>query len=276
VIDGPRPDADRAGPTDAADAPAGPTGSSTDTSTDAPAGPTGSSTDPSTDAAAGPAAMSGDAADPAAGPRAAPIEEAARTRTRVLLADDEQLTREAVAALLDLEGDLEVVAQADDADTAIEAIGRLRPDVAVLDVEMPGGGGLAVVERWASEVTCVMLTRHARPGVLRRALEAGARGFLAKSASASTLAVVIRRVAGGARYVDADLAADALTGDCPLTDRELDVLRLVRADASTDAIAADLHLSTGTVRNHVSAAITKLQVSSRSEAARAAHDAGWI
>lgn len=199
---------------------------------------------------------------------------------RVLLADDEQLTREAVASLLDLEPDLEIVGQAHDTDSALAAIGAHGPDVAVLDVEMPGGGGLEVVESVARrhpDVVCVMLTRHARPGVLRRALEGGARGFLSKSAPATTLAEVIRRVVAGGRYVDPDMAIDALSGlGCPLSKRELDVLSLVDGETSTAAIADALHLTPGTVRNYLSAAMVKLHVGTRTEAARVARDAGWM
>lgn len=200
---------------------------------------------------------------------------------RILLADDEQLTREAVASLLDLEPDLQVVAQADDSDSAFQAVLAHSPDVAVLDVEMPGGGGLDVAERIAARVpgmTCVMLTRHARPGVLRRALDVGVRGFLAKTAPAAALADVIRRVQAGGPYVDSDIAVDALTGadECPLTKRELDVLSQVAPDASTADIASALHLSPGTVRNYLSSAIMKLQVGTRREAAQVAREAGWI
>jgi two-component system response regulator DesR len=200
---------------------------------------------------------------------------------RVLLADDEHLTREAVAALLDLEPDLNVVAQASDSSGALEAILSHRPDVAVLDVEMPGGGGLEIAEKVAARrglgVKCVMLTRHARPGVLRRALAAGACGFLSKAAPATTLAEAIRRVAAGGRYIDSDMAIDALIGfDCPLTKRELEVLSQVGEQTTTADIADALDLAQGTVRNYLSAAIAKLHARTRNEAAQIARDAGWI
>lgn len=199
---------------------------------------------------------------------------------RVVLADDEHLTRGAVAALLSLEVDLEVVAEAADGDEAIAAIRTHRPDVAVLDVEMPGRDGATVAEQVAFDVPgvrCVILTRHARPGVLRRALAAGATGFVPKTAPASLLANVIRRVHGGGRYIDPDVAVSALaTEACPLTDRELDVLRRVSDSASANQIAREVHLSPGTVRNYLSSAMQKLGAKTRAEAARSAKEHGWL
>lgn len=204
----------------------------------------------------------------------------------VLLADDEQLTRGAVAALLGLEADLDVVAQASTAQEALAAATRHTPDVAVLDVEMPGTedalDGVAVAERISQTlpgIRCVMLTRHARPGVLRRALAAGAKGFVPKSAPASLLADVVRRVFAGGRYVDSDIAAQALSeAACPLTERERDLLRHVGDPATATAVqlGAVLHLSPGTVRNYLSSAMTKLGARSRAEAASIARDYGWI
>jgi two-component system, NarL family, response regulator DesR len=202
---------------------------------------------------------------------------------RLVLADDESLTRGAVGALLGLESDLTVVAEAGDGDEAVAVIGEHLPDVAVLDVEMPGRDG-AEVAQWvkahAPGVRCIILTRHARPGVLRRALAAGAAGFVTKSAPASQLADVIRRVHGGGRYVDPDLAMTALTTeDCPLTDRELEVLRAVSAvgpSGTAADIAARVHLSAGTVRNYLSAAMQKLGTATRVEAVEQARDHGWL
>ena len=194
---------------------------------------------------------------------------------RVLLADDEQLTRQAEAALLDLEPDIEVVADVEDGAKALLAIAEHHPDVVVLDMEMPTMGGLRVLE--LTDVRAVMLTRHARPGVLRQALSLGAKGFLAKTAPAAQLAEVIRRVHAGMRYVDPDFAAEALAETpCPLTDRELEVLRLVGEERSAPDIARALHLSAGTVRNYVSSAMTKLGARTRAQAARTARDNGWI
>lgn len=199
---------------------------------------------------------------------------------RIVLAEDEHLTRDAVARLLDMEADLEIVGQASNGEEAISVIEALRPDVAVLDIEMPGPDGADVVTRFPVDragTRCVILTRHARPGVLRRALAAGAMGFVTKSTPAATLAEVIRAVHAGSRYVDPELAALALsTADCPLSDRELAVLRHVELGATTDAISAAVHLSPGTVRNYLSSVMDKLGVHSRAEAAAQARDHGWI
>lgn len=198
----------------------------------------------------------------------------------LVLADDERLTRQAVAALLGLEPDMTVAEDVADGAEALRAITEHRPDVVVLDVEMPVLDGLAVLERLAelgSPARCVMVTRHARPGVLRRALSLGAKGFLAKTAPASLLADVIRRVHAGLRYVDPDFAAEALAeSGCPLTERELAVLRLVSDTTTATDIARELHLSAGTVRNYISSAMAKLTARSRTEAARMARDQGWI
>lgn len=198
---------------------------------------------------------------------------------RVLLADDEVMTREAIAALLDLEPDITVVAQAGGGDGAVELARRHVPDVALLDVEMPGGGieALARIRAQTPQTRPCILTRHARAGTLRRALHAGAAGFIAKSASARELADVVRRVAGGERYVDPFLAAEALAEpESPLTARELEVLDLVRIGLTTAQISSSLHLARGTVRNYLSAAIEKLGARTRYEAAEAAREAGWL
>jgi two-component system, NarL family, response regulator DesR len=199
---------------------------------------------------------------------------------RVLLADDEDLIRTAVAALLELEPDLEVVAQAADGRAAVDTALAHRPDVAVIDLEMPKLDGIEVAGELASALpSCavVILTGRGRPQHLQRALAAGAKGFVAKGSPGGTLADVIRRVHGGARYVDPVLAADALTApECPLTPRELDVLRLAEYDTPVATIAKRTHLSPGTVRNYLTAVINKLGVSTRSEAFRTARDNGWL
>ncbi|MCE7005714.1 response regulator transcription factor [Kibdelosporangium philippinense] len=194
---------------------------------------------------------------------------------RVVLADDEQLTRQAVASLLGLEPDLEVVADVDDGSKALLAIAEHKPDVVVLDVEMPTMDGLKVLE--LIDTRAIMLTRHARPGVLRQALSLGAKGFLAKTAPAALLADVIRRVHAGMRYVDPEFAASALAENpCPLTDRELEVLRMVDDSRTAPDIARALNLSAGTVRNYVSSAMTKLGAKTRAQAAKMVRDNGWI
>jgi two-component system, NarL family, response regulator DesR len=199
---------------------------------------------------------------------------------RVLLADDEDLIRAALAALLGLESDIEVVAEAADGRAAVDAALAHRPDVAVVDLEMPALDGLAVTAELATVLpSCavVILTGRGRPAHLQRALAAGGKGFLAKGSPGGALADVIRRVHAGGRYVDPALAADALTAPpCPLTPRELEVLRLAEYDTPVAVIARRTHLSAGTVRNYLAAAVTKLGVATRAEAFRAAHDNGWL
>ncbi|MFG1778590.1 DNA-binding response regulator [Micromonospora sp. NPDC049048] len=199
---------------------------------------------------------------------------------RVLLADDEDLIRAALAALLGLESDLEVVGEAPDGRAAVTAALAHRPDVAVVDLQMPALDGLEVTSELARvlpDCKVVILTGHGRPPHLQRALAAGAKGFLPKGAPGGTLADVIRRVHAGGRYVDPALAADALTApECPLTPRELDVLRLAEYDTPVAEVARRTHLSAGTVRNHLSAAVSKLRVANRAEAFRTARDNGWL
>jgi two-component system response regulator DesR len=198
---------------------------------------------------------------------------------RLLLADDEDLLRGALAALLALEEDLTVVAEASTSTDAVRLAREHRPDIAVLDLEMPPADGLRAAEEIRSELPTqiVLVTRHARPGVLRRALSAGVSGFVPKTTPASRLAEIIRDVAAGRRYVDPDIAASALTeDDCPLTDRELEVLGASRTGASINEIAAQVHLAPGTVRNYLSSAMSKLGVSSRHAAAHRAWEEGWI
>jgi two-component system, NarL family, response regulator DesR len=198
---------------------------------------------------------------------------------RLVVADDEDLIRGALVALLDLEEDLTVVAEAATSTEAVRQARTHRPDIAVLDLEMPPTDGLHAAEEIRAELPTriILVTRHARPGVLRRALAAGISGFVPKTTPASRLAEIIRDVASGHRYVDPDIAASALTeDDCPLTDRELDVLRVARTGGSIDEIAQEVHLASGTVRNYLSSAMTKLGVRSRHAAAHRAWEEGWI
>ncbi|NHC22494.1 response regulator transcription factor [Nocardioides sp. IC4_145] len=199
---------------------------------------------------------------------------------RVLLADDENLIREALAQMLALEDDLEVVAQAADGPEAVAAAVHAGVDVAVLDLQMPDLDGIAVAERLARDLPAcgtVIVTSHGRPGHLKRALAAGVRGFLPKTTSAATLARVVRTVHGGGRYVDPDLATEAIAaGDSPLTPREADVLELAADGAPVDEIAARASLSPGTVRNYLSSAVTKLGAANRHDACAVARRMGWI
>ncbi|MFI0784474.1 response regulator [Streptomyces lydicus] len=199
---------------------------------------------------------------------------------KVLLAEDQSMVREALAALLSLEGDLEVVAQASRGDEVLAAARAHEVDVALLDIEMPGLSGLdaaAVLRDELPGVKVVILTTFGRPGYLRRAMEAGAHAFLVKDAPAARLADAVRRVLGGERVIDPALAAAALAdGVSPLTEREREVLRTA-GDGSTNAeIAAALHLSAGTVRNYLSTAIQKTGARNRAEAVRTARDKGWL
>lgn len=198
---------------------------------------------------------------------------------RLLVADDEHLIRGALIALLNLEPDIEVVASAANGIEAAQLAVETRPDVCLLDLEMPEADGLEAASRILAEVPTrvVIVTRHARPGVLRRALASKVSGFVPKSTPAEELANVIRDVAAGRRYIDPEIAATALTAErCPLTDRELDALRHSRSTMSVQQIADKLHLAPGTVRNYLSSAMTKLDASSRHEAAEIAWQQGWI
>lgn len=199
---------------------------------------------------------------------------------RLLLADDENLFRDALATLLGLQDDLEVVAQAASGTEAIAMARVNQIDVAVLDLQMPGADGIAVAETLRGltpPVACLIVTSHGRPGYLKRALELGVRGFLPKTASAGVLADAIRTVHTGGRYVDPQLAADAIAaGANPLSPRESDVLELAAQGAPVDEIAARAHLSPGTVRNYLSAAVAKTGASNRHEAVHLARDRGWI
>jgi two-component system response regulator DesR len=199
---------------------------------------------------------------------------------RLLLADDQALVRSALAALLDLEDDFEVVAQVGRGDEVVAAAAAHNPDVALLDIEMPGLDGLAAAAALTQvRPSChvIILTTFGRPGYLRRAMEAGALGFVVKDAPAEQLAQAVRRVAVGERVVDPALAAATLAGGTsPLTGRERDVLVAARDGATVADIAGRLFLSEGTVRNYLSAAITKTGVRNRVEAVRVADSRGWL
>lgn len=196
---------------------------------------------------------------------------------RVVLAEDQAMVRGALAALLALEGDIEVVGEAGDGVAAEELVRRLAPDVLVTDIEMPERSGLELAQAIKGTATrVVILTTFGRAGYLRRALEAGALGYLVKDAPSAELADAIRRVARGLRAIDPQLAAQAWGEDDPLTDRERQVLRLAGEGRSGPEIAAALGLAEGTVRNYLSEAISKLGAGNRVEAARMARDRGWL
>ncbi|MEU0518776.1 response regulator transcription factor [Streptosporangium sp. NPDC006007] len=231
---------------------------------------------------------------------------------RVLLADDEHLVRGAIATLLGLEPDIEVVAQVARGDLVAAAVWDHRPDVVVLDIEMPGLDGLSVAETLSGALSAMtsrapagtpsaavsgpvsgmspavpsgpppdpallMLTSFGRPGYLRRALAAGVRGFIPKDASSDELAAAVRRVHSGGRHLDPEMAASAMmAGESPLTERERDSLSLASRGASVGEIAAALHLTEGTVRNYLSGAITKLGAANRITAIRLAQEKGWL
>ena len=204
----------------------------------------------------------------------------ARAVIRVLLADDENLIRTALASLLAIQDDLQVVAQAASGEEALAMARRHRPDVAVLDLQMPGLDGIAVAQKLVTELPAcgsLILTSYGRPGHLKRALAAGVRGFLPKTVSAQVLADVVRTVHRGGRYVDPELAADAISaGDSPLTPREADVLELAAGGAPVDEIAKRAALTPGTVRNYLSSAAAKLGTANRHEAVQLARSRGWI
>lgn len=199
---------------------------------------------------------------------------------RVLLADDQALVRGAMAALLRLEEDIDVVAEVGSGAEALQQVAGREVDVCLLDIEMPDGDGITIAERLATDhpkVRALIVTTFGRPGYVRRALEAGASGFIVKDTPASELAAAIRAVHRGERVVDPALAAASLAeGANPLSDRERDVLRAALTGRSITAIAELLHLSNGTVRNYLSAAIAKMGAANRLEAARAAERRGWV
>ena len=199
---------------------------------------------------------------------------------RVLLADDQSLVRGAMAALLGLEPDIEVVAEVGRGDEVAPAVQRSEPDVCLLDIEMPGLDGIqaaALVTETRPGCRTLIVTTFSRPGYLRRALEAGASGFVVKDTPAPALADAVRRAHAGLRVVDPALATESLLdGPNPLTTREREVLREAPTGAPVASIAATVHLSPGTVRNHLSAAIGKTGATTRGEAARTAEGRGWL
>ncbi|MDO8189499.1 response regulator transcription factor [Conexibacter sp. JD483] len=199
---------------------------------------------------------------------------------RVLLAEDQAMVRGALASLLGLEHDIVVVSEVGRGDEVVAAAATTGPDVALLDIEMPGMTGLdaaAALHSALPDCRVVILTTFGRPGYLRRAMEEGAAGFMLKDAPASELAAAIRRVVSGERIVDPGLAAAALSaGENPLTAREREVLAAARTEGTIAELAGALHLSPGTVRNHLSAIIGKLGAGSRIEAIRRAEERGWL
>jgi two-component system response regulator DesR len=198
-------------------------------------------------------------------------------RIRVVIAEDQEMVLGALAALLEMEGDITVVAQARDGKQALEAVRVHKPDVLITDIEMPEMTGIdAAGALKGSSTRVIMVTTFARPGYLRRAMEAGARGYLLKARPARELADAVRRVHRGLRVIDPDLATEAWVEADPLTERERQVLRLAAEGVSTGDVAKQLNLSAGTVRNYLSEAIDKLGASNRIEAARIARGKGWL
>ncbi len=199
---------------------------------------------------------------------------------RVLIAEDMHMIRGALVALLSLEPDIEIVAQLDRGDTIVETAMQTRPDVAVIDIDLPGLDGLTAADSLneaVPECRTLILTGLSQPGNLLRALKAHVRGFLMKDAPADRLADAVRRVVAGERVLDPELVAIAVeTGSSPLTDRETEVLRTAEAGLPTDDIAGQLHLAPATVRNYLSNAIAKVGARNRLDAIRIARDAGWL
>ena len=201
-------------------------------------------------------------------------------RIRLVIADDQALVRGALAALLELEGDLEIAGVAADGEQAVRSVAELRPDVCLMDIQMPDLDGIDATRRVraANPGTRVLIvTTFARPGYLRAALDAGASGFIVKDTPADQLADAVRRVHAGLRVLDPVLAEESLfDGANPLTDREQQVLRLAADGRTAGAIASEVFLSAGTVRNHLSSAIGKTGAANRTQAVRIAQDKGWI
>lgn len=199
---------------------------------------------------------------------------------RVMLADDQAMVRGALAALLKLEGDIDVVAQVGRGDEVLDAAREHRPEVVLMDVDMPGMDGLAATSLLLKELPqtkVLVVTTFGRPGFLRRAMQSGAHGFVVKDAPAAELAESVRRVHAGLRVVDPQLAADSLVfGESPLTARETEVLQAAADGATVADVAKRVHLSEGTTRNHLSQAMAKTNAATRAEAVRVAVEKGWI
>lgn len=198
----------------------------------------------------------------------------------VVLADDQALIRGALAALLSMEDDIDVVDDVGRGDDAVECVLRHAADVALLDIEMPGLTGIeaaAELRKRAPKCRTLLVTTFGRPGYVKSALAAGASGFIVKDSSAEELAAAVRAVHRGELVVDPVLAAESMRmAECPLTDRECDVLRASEEGATVKAMSSRLHLSAGTVRNYISSAMSKTGTSTRVEAAKVARDAGWL
>ena len=202
---------------------------------------------------------------------------ASPAKIRVVIAEDQEMVLGALAALLDMEDDIAVVAQARDGRLALEAVRAHKPDVLITDIEMPGMSGLDAASALKDSSTrVIVVTTFARPGYLRRAMDAGARGYVLKARPARELADAVRRVHQGLRAIDPDLATEAWGNADPLTERERQVLRLTAQGVSTAGVAKQLNLSAGTVRNYLSEAIEKLGATNRIDALRIARDKGWL
>ena len=198
----------------------------------------------------------------------------------VVLADDQALVRGAIAALLELEGDIEVVAQASNGHELLDAVQTHHPQVAVVDIEMPDLDGIAAtkaITETTADTKTLILTTFGRPGYLKRALSAGAKGFMVKETPAEELATAVRTIAAGGTAVDQKLATESLfEGDNPLTEREIEVLKIAEKGLKVQEIAARVCLSPGTVRNYLSSAISKTHADTSAGAARKARELGWL
>ena len=196
---------------------------------------------------------------------------------RVLIADDQHLVRGALKALLETEPDLDIVAEAADGIETTQKVIEQDVDVALIDIEMPRLNGIDTIAKISDHCRCLVVTTFARPGYLKRALQAGASGFLAKDTPPEQLAEAIRRIHSDLRVIDPALAeASLFTADSPLTDREVEIARMILQGADTGTIAGQLFIAKGTVRNQVSSIITKTNTSNRVEAAKTARDNGWL